>query len=255
MNSITDELRLQFERRAAAGEEPHGVQRGVEFRMPILTPEEGTAHLRRRHRDGRCSGCGDGARIPLVLRPLRHRAAGPTTVGQPSPLPRRPQLLGIPQRATPYRGTAMTPKPTPIKQGDVFRVPYPFQKSEWIDEDREGIQNFKPGVLKSNESQSEYGEEWTFSADGIGEMILTVVDVYTPPMPYRERIVYTVGWVDPSGNRFGKPSLQWCSVAGFRGRLRYRHPFEIDECHGTIEEHLARAKEAASTPAQEEAKP
>lgn len=118
-----------------------------------------------------------------------------------------------------------------LELGKTYQVPYPFvrEEVELSPTDPEAthpniVRSWRPGVdMERDEFGATYG-----SAEAMGEMLLTVIDVHKPGK-FPTRVFYTRQWRDPSGRVFGKSGLSITTLASFRGRLRgYRHPFWLD---------------------------
>ncbi len=66
-----------------------------------------------------------------------------------------------------------------------------------------------------------------FVAEGIGEMILKVVDMHRPGR-YQERVFYTRRWVDPDGNEFNAGKLHVTTIGTFKRRAAgYYHAYRV----------------------------
>ena len=87
-----------------------------------------------------------------------------------------------------------------------------------------------PGVEKSEGERGEYGYDRAYFAHGLGKMVITEIARVRPP-GFRERVIYTRTWIDPSGVEFGNPRLlRMTSGGNFKALLAgYRHPYEMTE--------------------------
>lgn len=117
----------------------------------------------------------------------------------------------------------------PVIVGKLYVVQYPFvlEKVNLPDDDGgfSTVDRYRPGV--SMESDGPYGLS-EYSADGMGQRLLTVVDIHKPGR-FHTRIFYTQKWKDPSGNLFGKATLRITTTQGFNRLLgEYRYPFYLD---------------------------
>lgn len=99
-----------------------------------------------------------------------------------------------------------------MNQGDVIRVPFPFQASG-SDEFTQYGDHWRPGCSKQ-ERDWEAGVPSRYYVDGWGEMVLVIVSEHTPPGRMK-RVFYTRKWVDPDGKEFGKDTLYVKSVGEF----------------------------------------
>lgn len=103
-----------------------------------------------------------------------------------------------------------------IKEGDVFVVEYPFIRVNISLMTEDGFyetESWKPGT---NE-EFVYPDDSEAVADGIGKMILSVVDVHKPGK-FPERVFFTRKWVDPDGKEFGKNLLKIMVTPAFKRR-------------------------------------
>lgn len=117
--------------------------------------------------------------------------------------------------------------PTPENGVEVYRSPYPFVRSTFTQYDEEGgyeVPTWKPGI----EYDVRHSPVWTGEdvpdyfavADGVGEIILTVVSRHKPGPKYPERVFYTRQWRNPDGKLFGNNKLHICSTQAFSRRKR-----------------------------------
>lgn len=114
-----------------------------------------------------------------------------------------------------------------IEVGKDYRVEFPFVMTVYsgydvVDGPFED-DCWKPGckVELVMPDDSEY------VADGIGEMVLTVVDVHKPGK-YPERVFYTRKWIDPDGNEFGATKLHITTTLTFKRRAAgYYHDYRV----------------------------
>lgn len=110
-------------------------------------------------------------------------------------------------------------KPDDIRAGAVFEVEYPFVRTTYTEYTEDGpseVPSWRPGVeyeLRGPDGDSEA------VFDGIGKQILAVVDVHKPGH-YPARVFYTVRWVSPDANTFGKGNLKILTLDAFRRRTR-----------------------------------
>ena len=117
-----------------------------------------------------------------------------------------------------------------IETGAVFSVPYPFSHTtvDLPSGDPEApystFKSWKPGPYWE---QCEGGDFDAF-ADGVGAMLLTVIDVHKPGR-FPARVFFTRQWRDPNGKVFGKGALRITTVPAFRRRIKgYLHEFYLD---------------------------
>ena len=110
-----------------------------------------------------------------------------------------------------------------IEIGKTYSTTYPF-----VYEENEGMcmlifktdiaaekKIWRPGT----ESEEDEFNGRYLSAQGIGEMFLTVVDVHKPKK-FQRRVFYTRQFKDPDGNVFGRRGLMVSTIATFRRRIR-----------------------------------
>lgn len=88
---------------------------------------------------------------------------------------------------------------------------------------------WKPGVEKWEE-RGESGPYLVYFAHGLGRMVITEITRVRPP-GFRERVIYTRTWIDPSGVSTGNERLlRMTSGANFKALVAgYRHPYEMAE--------------------------
>lgn len=120
---------------------------------------------------------------------------------------------------------------------EVHEVPYPFFQ-ETVDAHWEmtvedfnvpQIKTWRPGVAFA-EREDQYGSIDTEAyAEGMGHMLLTVVQRTPMPKPYQGRVFYTRQWRDPAGKVFGNKKLRIATTGSFNKLLKgYRHPFDYE---------------------------
>lgn len=103
---------------------------------------------------------------------------------------------------------------------EVYRAPYPFvlvPTFEWsheLNHELPGEPYWRPGV-----EFPEPGERYA-TADGIGEVILTVVSRHKPSSKHQERVFYTRRWRDPEGRESGNGKLLIATDRAFARRKR-----------------------------------
>ncbi|MCP5080007.1 MAG: hypothetical protein GY951_18425 [Psychromonas sp.] len=108
----------------------------------------------------------------------------------------------------------------------VYSVEYPFymgDHSRYIDGEFVPDEVWIPGckVVDCPPDDAE------LIADAMGEMILTIVDIYKPGR-YPERVFYTRKWVDPDGGKFGAGKLHITTTPTFKKRtLGYYHEYKL----------------------------
>ena len=116
--------------------------------------------------------------------------------------------------------------------GQSFEVPYPFVRVtvELPPDDPEAnqmatVESWRPGVEWSQDSPYCEAEA---AADGIGAMLLTVIDVHKPGR-FPARVFFTRQWRDPDGKVFGKSGLRITTVPAFLRRTKgYMHEFYLN---------------------------
>jgi len=114
-----------------------------------------------------------------------------------------------------------------MNAGDVIRVPYPFYWGEYEALDEGGphkVKTWMPGTYAEFVGPDS-AEDF---ADGMGEMVLTVVSVHKPGR-FPTRVFYTRQWIDPSGNSFGKNNCRITTSQQFKRMAKgYLFPFSLD---------------------------
>lgn len=84
------------------------------------------------------------------------------------------------------------------------------------------VQSWRPGVRWVQVYDDSEAE-----AEGIGAMLLTVIDVHKPGR-FPARVFFTRQWRDPDGKVFGKGGLRITTVPAFLRRTKgYMHEFEL----------------------------
>lgn len=115
-----------------------------------------------------------------------------------------------------------------LAAGAVFMVAYPYfrEEVELPPADAESYPNtaitWRPGVRWVQVYDDSEAE-----AEGMGSMMLTVVDVHKPGR-FPARVFFTRQWVDPDGKVFGKGGLRITTVPAFLRRVKgYMHEFKL----------------------------
>lgn len=111
--------------------------------------------------------------------------------------------------------------------GDIVRVDYPFVRDTYMafDGADEALSTptWKPGVRWEPSGPEDYGA----SADAVGSVEFTVVDVFKPGK-FPTRVFVTRKFIAPCGRVFGKGKLHIWTLEKFRRLSRgYQHPFEL----------------------------
>ena len=133
--------------------------------------------------------------------------------------------------------------------GAVFRVIYPFTKSDFETYDGNGpvtVKTWRPGI--SMESTG-YGDVDIW-ADSEGEMVLTVVATFKPGR-FPTRVFYQRSFIDPDGRLFGKTRLLISTLEKFRRiSARYQFVYDVEETFDEAAERRAQGISAgtAETP-------
>jgi len=117
--------------------------------------------------------------------------------------------------------------------GKTYEAPYPFIRTTvdafWDIDDPQAtivpkVKTWRPGVEHADD---DYYDRQSF-ADGMGHVLLTVIQRVEMPGRYQDRVFYTRQWRDPDGKVFGKNDLRMTTATAFaRMLLGYRHPFEM----------------------------
>lgn len=117
-----------------------------------------------------------------------------------------------------------------VVEGMEFRVPYPFVRSEYSAFDGEGystIKTWKPGVVFEERFIPPDDMDTDSVAEGVGEMILTVVSVHKPGR-FPTRVFFTRRWKTPVGTEFGKSACRCVTIEKFRRLAKgYAHEFVV----------------------------
>lgn len=113
-----------------------------------------------------------------------------------------------------------------IKANEEIRVSFPFYRGIHQKADEEGffdVEVWIPGCR----SEYVYPDDTELVADGIGEMVLKIVDVHKPGK-YPERVFYTRRWADPDGKEFGVGKLHITTTTAFKRRAKgYYHNYRV----------------------------
>ena len=113
-----------------------------------------------------------------------------------------------------------------IESGSQYRVEFPFVVTTYSGYDVDGPftdECWRPGCKDIPCAP----DDFEMVADGIGEMILTVVDVHKPGK-YPERVFYTRKWIDPEGKEFGSSKLCITTTPTFKRRVAgYYHNYRV----------------------------
>lgn len=123
----------------------------------------------------------------------------------------------------------------PAVESGVFTVVYPFVRCrvdvfDYSDEESGAlfteIDSWRPGTRNEMRGHGEYHYTVT-EADGLGQMVLTVVSVHKPGR-YPTRVFYTRKFITPDGKTFGKGTLHVCSLGKFRRISNaFQHEYEL----------------------------
>jgi len=113
-----------------------------------------------------------------------------------------------------------------ISIDQVFEVDYPFYLGEYT--------RYYAGEVEMGEtwvpgckSEIIYPDDCGFVAEGMGKMLLTLVDIHKPGR-FPERVFYTRKWIDPDGDTFGSSRLHITTTPTFKRRAAgYYHEYRI----------------------------
>lgn len=115
-----------------------------------------------------------------------------------------------------------------IKDGDEFRVKYPFVSCVYSGYDERGEfqeDSWRPGC--KSVLMPDCDTAWFANAEG--QMVITVVGVFKPGK-FPERVFYTRKWIDPDGKEFGNGKLRIATTPTFKKRIMgYYHQYEISD--------------------------
>lgn len=113
-----------------------------------------------------------------------------------------------------------------LQPGQQMKVEFPFYIGTHVKHDIDGPYEEElwiPGC----KSKHVYPDDSEFVADGLGEMILEIVDIHKPGK-YPERVFYTRRWIDPEGNEFGAGKLHITTTPTFKRRAAgYYHAYRV----------------------------
>ena len=113
-----------------------------------------------------------------------------------------------------------------LEAGQQYEVEFPFITdvySEWDEEGEHQEETWRPGCRNIDCAP----DDTELVADGVGEMLLTIVDVHKPGK-YPERVFYTRKWRDPEGKEFGAGKLHITTTPTFKRRAAgYYHPYRV----------------------------
>ena len=115
-----------------------------------------------------------------------------------------------------------------FEPGQTIEVPnYPFVRFVFHGFDIDGTFSdfgWRPGCEKSVE-EGLVG----YAADGLGAMLLEVVQVVKLPGGFAPRVFYVRRWRDPDGKLFGKRRCRVTTTSAFAKLMKgYRHDFYLD---------------------------
>lgn len=112
--------------------------------------------------------------------------------------------------------------------GEVFKVDFPFHLASKIFSPT-GHGLFDDGKWNPGcRGEPVYPDDSELVADGIGKMIVTIVDSFKPAH-YPVRVFYTRKWCDPDGKEFGSNALHIKTEGWLTRRLSgYHHPFRLE---------------------------
>jgi hypothetical protein len=120
--------------------------------------------------------------------------------------------------------------PPALVEGAVFRAPYPFVRTTYTEQDEDGyaeVKSWKPGTRFVERFIYPDHIESDCLADGVGEIILTVVSIHKPGR-FPTRVFFTRKWQRPDGREFGKPKCHCVTSDKFKRLAKgYRFDFEI----------------------------
>ena len=114
--------------------------------------------------------------------------------------------------------------------GSVFRAPYPFVRDTYTEYDGDGSHDIKcwtPGVVMEQVYIPPDDCDVESVADGIGEIILTVISVHKPGR-YPTRVFFTRRWRAPDGREFGRTACRIATLEKFRRLAKgYWHEYKV----------------------------
>jgi hypothetical protein len=124
-----------------------------------------------------------------------------------------------------------------LREGMEFRAPYPFVRTTYTEQDEDGfaeVKSWKPGTRFVERFVYPDHVESDCFADGVGEIILTVVSVHKPGR-FPTRVFFTRKWQRPDGREFGKPKCHCVTSDKFKRLAKgYRFDFEIQDQGATV---------------------
>lgn len=107
---------------------------------------------------------------------------------------------------------------------------YPFSRATFIGCDLDGQQfsdeGWRPGCDRDRSPADSIDDH---TADGLGAMLIQIVDVVKLPGGFAPRVFYVLRWRDPDGKEFGKKLCRVTTVGTLAKTVKgYRHPFYLD---------------------------
>ena len=114
-----------------------------------------------------------------------------------------------------------------IAVGQTINVKFPFHLKVWAKHDVGGEVYPEETWVPGCRDEIKYPDDSERVADGMGEMILDVVDIHKPGR-YPERVFYTRKWIDPDGNEFSSGRLQITTIPTLKKRAAgYYYPYRV----------------------------
>ena len=107
---------------------------------------------------------------------------------------------------------------------------YPFSRVTFIGCDLDGQQfsdeGWRPGCDRDRSLADGIDDH---AADGLGAMLIQIIDVVNLPGGFSPRVFYVRKWRDPDGKEFGRKKCRVTTVGALAKTVKgYRHPFYLD---------------------------
>ena len=114
-----------------------------------------------------------------------------------------------------------------VAVGQTITVKFPFYVEQIVKHEISGESYPEEAWVPGCKDEFVYPDDSELVANGVGEMILDVVDIHKPGT-YPERVFYTRRWVDPDGNEFSSGRLQITTIPTFKKRAAgYYYPYRV----------------------------
>ncbi len=126
-------------------------------------------------------------------------------------------------------GDQMSKRPIFTPGQQIVVEMYPFSRVTFVGYDSDGPfsdAGWRPGCDRDQSSADGIDDH---TADGLGAMLIQIVDVVQLPGGFAPRVFYVRRWRDPDGKEFGKKLCRVTTVGTLAKTVKgYRHPFFVD---------------------------